>query len=81
MDDKELELLNRIDIPVFVLELDAGRLIYASINDAVCRITGMERSAFLGKSAHDIFPGRCGRIAYRLSASYYRVEHARADHL
>jgi len=65
MDDSERDLLNLLDIPLSVLELHAGQLVYTLVNDAACRALGLDHAVFQGKCAHDVYPGRYGQFVYQ----------------
>ncbi len=65
MEQSELELLDSIGNPVFVLDLDPARwLTYIAWNNAAIERSGFSKAHVLGKTALELYPGRLGRAAY-----------------
>lgn len=65
MEQSELELLDSIGNPVFVLDLDPARwLTYIAWNRAAVERSGFTKQHVLGKTALEVYPGRLGRAAY-----------------
>lgn len=66
MDPSEIELLDAIQIPVFVLEPDdRGRPVYVHFNRQACRVAEVELADVTGRTAREVYSGRSGEIAYR----------------
>ncbi|WP_282604205.1 PAS domain-containing sensor histidine kinase [Pelagibius sp. Alg239-R121] len=65
MEQSELDLLDSIGNPVFVLDLQPSRwLTYIAWNQAAVERSGFSKEQVIGKTAREIYPGRLGRAAY-----------------
>ncbi len=72
MNTSELELLNCVEAPVFVLKSDArGRPVFASINDAALRIVNFTAEQALGMTAEDVYQGELGSVIYQRHVSVF----------
>lgn len=59
------DLLNYIEVPIFVLEPDQSmQPIYVAMNSAACHAGKLELANVIGKTAIEIYPGRFGERAY-----------------
>ena len=66
MDSAEIDLLDHVDTPVFVLEVDAsGRPVFAAFNVAACRMVDRPADSIIGLTAEEAYPGDFGRSIYR----------------
>ncbi len=66
MDSAEIDLLNDIETPVFVLEVDAsGRPVFAALNDAACKCVDRRADTIIGLTAEESFPGDFGLSIYK----------------
>ena len=66
LNDQDFELLDSIEVPIFVLELNkAGELVYVAFNRAACKVANIKPSDFIGKTAKEVYRGRLGKLAYQ----------------
>ena len=66
MDAIDLDLLNLIEVSIYVLDAVDGKIpTYSAINDYGCKSAGRAREDFVGKTAKEAFPGKIGAAAYR----------------
>ncbi len=69
MERSELDLLDSIGNPVFVLDLRPSNwLQYIAWNQAAVDRSAIPREDVIGKTALEVYPGRLGRIAYERHA-------------
>ena len=65
MSGSDLYILDKIETPIFVLEPDdAGRPRYTGFNRMARRISQLELTDVVGKTALELYPGRYGQMAY-----------------
>ena len=65
MDSAEIDLLDYIDTPVFVLENDVySRPVFAAFNLAACRVVNRPAEGIIGLTAEEVYSGELGRIIY-----------------
>lgn len=65
MDSAEIDLLDYIDTPVFVLENDVySRPVFAAFNLAACRVVNRSAESIIGLTAEEVYSGELGRIIY-----------------
>lgn len=70
MEQSELDLLDSIGNPVFVLDLDPARwLTYIAWNQAAVERSGFSKEHVIGKTALELYQGRLGRTAYEQHAA------------
>ncbi len=66
MDRSEIDLLDYVDTPVFVLEVDAsGRPVFTAFNVAACRMLDRPADTLIGLTAEEAYPGDFGRSIYK----------------
>ena len=59
------ELLDNIEVPIFVIEPDQNlQPIYVAVNSVACHAGKLELANVIGKTAIEIYPGRFGERAY-----------------
>ncbi len=65
MDSAEIDLLDYVDAPVFVLENDAcARPVFVAFNAAACQVVNRSSDGIIGLTAKEVYPGDLGRIIY-----------------
>ena len=65
MQRSELDLLDSIGSPVFVLDLRRSHwLQYLAWNNAAVESSGIRREEVIGRTALEVYPGRLGQIAF-----------------
>ena len=65
MNKLEIDLLDTIATPVFVLEPDdSNRPVYAAFNATARKTANLELTQIVGKTALELYPGAFGQIAY-----------------
>lgn len=65
MDSTAIDLLNYVESPVFVLEVDTcGRPVFAAFNDAACRLVDRPADTIIGLTAEEMYPDDFGRRIY-----------------
>lgn len=65
MNENEIDLLDRVAVPAFVLSVDdAGEPIYEAFNRTAQAASGLSLDDVIGKTAKEIYAGRFGENAY-----------------
>lgn len=73
----ELDLLDYINAPVFVLDAsDETNPTYLAFNAYACNVGGLTSENVIGKNAKQIYPGRFGELAFRRHRQTIRTARA-----
>ncbi|MGQ7848215.1 ATP-binding protein [Granulosicoccus sp. 3-233] len=82
MDHHDAELLNGVETPVFVLESDSrGLPVFASFNDAACRLVNFSAEQALGKTAEEVYQGELGKVIFQRHVSVMQSGEAKTFEL